>query len=377
VTATAEQRYQLPSGDTGPGLDMLLDRQVTITRLSSSAPQRLARALRGLPPTPWLRIRDAYQDEGSVVVVLPRVVGTLGEQLQAGVPAQDAHDLTETLEPTLSSLAALGLSVQSLDLTSIPVTDDGQPLLLPSSATRPLAAEQAALLAHLGGPAPTETDDSADAPTAVRPRRHLTSRRPPLVATAPAPSAATTAPTNELLRPDATAAPRYPRAGLTPAETGRRASTGRLRTGALALGAAAAVLGTGWVLTDRQTSTGEAGADRPAAAPAAQQPADPLDAVQSELQADPTAAGAGGRDLLQRLRDTSGASGPQQAFAAAGTLEAIRVGRASGALQGPLVDQAAEAVTPMAASAPCQTSPPWWRSIPPPSARGRRSSSDA
>jgi hypothetical protein len=362
VTTTAEQRYEfrLDDSDVGPGRDLLLDRPVTVVQLAGAQPGRLARGLRGLRPSPWLRVVDAYEEPDGVVLVLPAVTGTLAEVLQGGVPSHTAQLLNEELERTLTDLAAFGLTVRSLDPASVGTDEDGSVVLLPCAGTRALAAEQAALIARLGGVAPAaeaETEhlpaatasmaSPATQPIATPASVRLAQDTAPRITEPPT----TEPPTTELHVPRLAAAPRYPRAGLTPAETGRRSGAGGVRTGVLALGAAAAVLGAGWWATGQGAPTGAGGAELAGAssgASSAEEPVDPLAQVQADLQVDPTAVGAGGGDLLQRLRDTAAAEGPRQAFAAAGTLEAIRTGRSTGALEGPLVDEAARAVTPVA-----------------------------
>ena len=341
MTTTSERRYRTPSTAYGPGRDLLLDREVTIARFPSENAARIARGLRATPTSNWLEVFDAYAEEGDVVVVMPPTGGSLAQDLAAGMPAHRAAELDDDLLNALTHLRALGLAPVSLDADQIGMTPTGHPLLLPAPGPRELTVEHATLLASLGGsPGASATtvvlDDQTD--TGAR-----TSEIPPPAAVA---QPAIEVPT----RPSPSTAVRYPRAGLTAAETGRKDPTGRRRALALAVGAAAAVLAVGVLMTsqtDRPTGPAAEGAVSGQAAAAAVQP-DPLQSALSDLQADPAAAGAGGAALAERLRATQIATGPEQSFQAAAVLETISAGRADGILDGPLVIGVEQAVAPLA-----------------------------
>ena len=344
MTTTSERRYRTPVTAYGPGRDLLLDREVTVARFPSEDAARIARGLRATPTSTWLEVLDAYAEGGDVVVVMPSSGGSLAQDLAAGVPAHRAAELNDDLPNALKQLRALGLAPVSLDADQIGMTPTGHPLLLPAPGPRELTVEHATLLASLGGSpgasAATvvlddQMDDQVDSGA-----RTSEAPRPATVA-----SPAIEAPT----RPSPSTAVRYPRAGLTAAETGRKDPTGRRRTLALAVGAAAAVLAVGVLVTsqtDRPTGAVESAISGQAEAAAAQP--DPLQSALSDLQADPAAAGAGGAALAERLGATQSATGPEQSFQAAGVLETISAGRADGSLDGPLVIGVEQAVAPFA-----------------------------
>ena len=337
MTTTSERRYRTPSTAYGPGRDLLLDREVTVARFPSEDAGRVARGLRATPTSSWFEVFDAYAEEGDVVVVMPSSGGSLAQDLAAGMPAHRAAELDDDLPNALTHLRALGLAPVSLDADQIGMTPAGHPLLLPAPGPRELTVEHATLLASLGGSATTAVlDNQMD--TEARTSQPL----PPATVASPAIEAPA--------QPSPSTAVRYPRAGLTAAETGRKDPTGRRRTLALAVGAAAAVLAVGVLVTsqtDRPTSSAAEGAVSGQATAAAVQP-DPLQSALSDLQVDPAAAGAGGAALAERLRATQSATGPEQSFQAAAVLETISAGRADGSLDGPLVIAVEQAVAPIA-----------------------------
>ena len=342
MTTTSERRYRTPSTAYGPGRDLLLDREVTVARFPSEDATRIARGLRATPTSSWIEVFDAYAEVGDVVVVMPSSGGSLAQDLAAGMSAHRAAELDDDLPNALTHLRALGLAPVSLDADQIGMTPTGHPLLLPAPGPRELTVEHATLLASLRASATTvvlvdQMDPEAGTSQTLAP---ATAASPAIeVPTGPSPSAAV----------------RYPRAGLTAAETGRKDSTGRRRTlalavGVLAVGAAAAVLAAGVLVTsqtDRPTGSAAEGAVSGQAAAAAEQP-DPLQSALSDLQADPAAAGAGGAALAERLRATQSATGPEQSFQAAAALETISAGRADGSLDGPLVVGVEQAVAAIA-----------------------------
>lgn len=339
MTTTSEHRYSTPATAYGPGRDELLDREVTVARISSTDAGRRARGLRATVTSSWLEVLDAYAEDGDVVVVMPATRGSLTERLAAGVAVHRAAELDDDLPNALAHLRSLGLAPVTLDPDEIGMTAAGHPLILPAPGPRELTVEHAKLLASLGGSrgtpaAATATDDASvtGAQTSELPRP-----------AAPVPSEA---------YPPARSAPgnavRFPRAGLTAAETGRKDSAGRRRTLALAVTAAVAVLGVGVVVTSQSDQPGRSAGSDGAVSGQSAALRDPLPSVLSDLKANPAGAGAGGTALFERLRAMQSATGARQSFKAAGVLEAISAGRADGRLGGPLVVRVEQAVAPLA-----------------------------
>lgn len=339
MTTTSELRYRTPTTAYGTGRDLLLDRDVTVARIPSPDAARSSRALRALDKTRWLEILDAYADDGDLIVVMPVTRGSLAEALAAGLLTDRAAELDHDLPNTLAHLRSLALAPVSLDAAEIGMTPAGHPLLLPAPGPRELTLEHARLLVSLAG--------SPETPTAT-PARHDMSI--PGVQTSELPQTAEVG-RRGLDLPEQRApgpAVRFPRAGLTAAETGRRHSSGRSRTLALAVGAGAAVLAVGVVATTPSgQSAGAAGRDGVAAEQAAARSGQ-VQAAMADLESNPAAAGTGGAALVERLRATSSATGAAQSFAAAGVLEAISAGRANGDLDGPVVVAVEQAVAPVA-----------------------------
>ena len=339
MTTTSEHRYRTPTTAYGTGQDLLLDRDVTVARFPSPNAARSARALRALDATRWLEILDAYADDGDVVVVMPATRGSLAEALAAGVLADRAAELDHDLPNTLAHLRSLAMAPVSLDAAEIGMTPAGHPLLLPAPGPRELILEHARLLASLAGSSGTLAATSARDDTSVTEAQ-----------ISKLPQAAEVAPRglDRPVQPPPGLAVRFPRAGLTAAETGLQRSSGRWRTLALAVGAGAAVLAVGVVATNPSgQSVGAAGQDRAAAEQAAARSGQ-VQAALTNLELDPAAAGTGGAALAERMRATSSATGAAQSFAAAGVLQAISVGRANGGLDGPVVAGVEQAVAPLA-----------------------------
>ena len=338
MTRTSEHRYRTPTTAYGPGVDLLLDREVTVARFARDDAARIARGLRATATSSWLEVLDAYAESGDVVVVMPSTRGSLAQDLAAGLPAHRAIELDDDLPNALADLRALGLAPVSLDADQIGMTPSGHPLLLPAPGPGELTVEHATLLASLSRHSRALSPTSGrNEPAAAE---GLTSELPqPSVLTRP-----------ELVaRPAPSEAVRFPRAGLTAAETGRKDSSGRRRTVALAVGAAAAVLAVGVVATsqtEQPAGRAVAGGVSGQAVVAAQ--ADPLQSALADLEADPAGAGTGAAGLADRLRATQSATGAAQSFQAAGVLGAVTSGRADGSLDGPLVAAVEQAVTPLA-----------------------------
>ena len=288
MTTTQERRYRVCEQPVGTGRDLLLDRAVTTVRLAHDRPERLARALRSRGAGPWLHVLDAFEQDGEVVVVLPAHTGTFSEQLPH-LSGDDAEALATGLQSALDELAAHGLSVVTLDPARIATTDDGQPVLVPVTGTGSTTAAMAPLLAVLGGvpaadastmgdehrvPAALDTVpiDAASADTQVIDTRamrgqvldlrdgvqpHAARPAPPRPGL-PGPALPRPALTRPAVHvPEAAVPVRFPRPGLTEAETGRRPSAGWPRTTALSLGAASLVLGTGLLLTSQGDDVGD------------------------------------------------------------------------------------------------------------------------
>ena len=339
MTTTSELRYRTPTTAYGAGRDLLLDRDVTVARFPSPNAARSSRALRALAATRWLEILDAYADDSDVVVVMPATRGSLAEALAAGVLADRAAELDHDLLSTLAYLRSLALVPVSLDAAEIGMTPAGHPLLLPAPGPRELTLEHERLLASLAGNPETPAATPARDDTSIT--QAQTSKLPPVAETA-------RRGLDRPVQPAPGPAVRFPRAGLTAAETGRQPSSGRWRTSALAVGAGAAILAVGVVATAPSGQSARATGRDGAAAVQAAARSGQVQAALAKLESDPAAAGTSGDALAERLRATSSATGATQSFAAAGVLETISAGRADGGLDGPVVVAVEQAVAPLA-----------------------------
>lgn len=375
MTTVAAERYRLPDTDIGAGVDLLLDRPVGFIRLATTRPGRLARGLRQLPASPWLRILDAYVVDDQVAVVLPYSDITLEESLAAGLSAQRRALLADALRPALSQLEALGLRPATLDPRDVGATRRGQVLLTPMVGPASDASELEWVLGSIrasgiqsaeptvtsiGGDAPVDSlDDHAGSGGSVRLAGSLAAATdhgqaadwPPAAVDghdgAPV-SAPVAAPTSVPLRSLRSVQPGRMRAAVTArpiAEADRPGarSNGRLRTAVIALGTAAFVLGAGVIVTadDRRPAV----ADGAAAAPTQETV---LIGSIERLSASAGTAGPGGPELEDRLRDALASRGAAQLYTAAGALEYIRVGRRDGTLTGPRVAEVEAAAAPLA-----------------------------
>ena len=129
MTTDVWTRYTLPDGGYGSATDTLLDREVTVAVVDSTAPERLARRLRRLPTSAWLDVQDAYATPGGVVIVMPPTSRSLGAALGAGSGLRTADELAAQLPAALELLTAQGLAPRTLNPAEVALTDDGWAVL--------------------------------------------------------------------------------------------------------------------------------------------------------------------------------------------------------------------------------------------------------